>query len=60
MELLHQSCQLQHQILLEKYGGDKDLSKVRTFFNSNHVEPNSKDGYRLMKEAEKLPTYSTI
>ncbi|MCC5910925.1 MAG: HNH endonuclease [Clostridiaceae bacterium] len=41
LELLHQSCQLQHHILLEKYGEGKDLPKVGAFFNNNQVEPNS-------------------
>lgn len=60
LELLHQSCQLQHQILLRKYGGGKDLPKVNTFFNNNQVEPNSKDGYRLMKEAFKKFRYQSV
>lgn len=50
LELLHQSCQLQHQILLEKYGGGKDLTKVITYFNKKQIEPNSQEGYRLIKK----------
>jgi RNA-directed DNA polymerase len=60
LELLHQSCQLQHQILLEKYGEGKGLPKVSTFFNSNQVEPNSEEGYRLMKEAFKKFRYQHV
>lgn len=60
LELLHQSCQLQHQILLEKYGGGKDLSKVDTYFNKKQIEPNSQDGYRLMKEEFKKFKYQFV
>jgi len=45
---------------LKKYGGGKDLPKVSTFFNNNQVEPNSKDGYRLMKEAFKKFRYQYV
>lgn len=60
LELLHQSCQLQHQILLEKYGGGKDLSRVITYFNKNEIEPNSQDGYRLMKKEIKKFEYQFV
>lgn len=60
LELLHQSCQLQHQILLEQYGGGKDLSKVDTFFNKKQIEPNSQDEYRLMKEEFKKFKYQFV
>lgn len=60
LELLHQSCHLQHQILLEKYGGDKDLSRVSAYFNRNQTEPNSKEGYRLMKKQFKKFGYQFV
>lgn len=60
LELLHHSCQLQHQILLEKYGGGKDLPRVSTYFNRNHLEPNSKEGYILMKEEFKKFSYQYV
>jgi len=60
LELLHQSCLLQHQILFEKYGEGKDLPKVSAFFNNKQVEPNSKEGYRLMKEAFKKFRYQHV
>jgi RNA-directed DNA polymerase len=51
LELLHQSCHMQHQTLLEKYGGGIDLPKVIDYFKSYQVEPNSPKGYELMKKA---------
>ncbi|MCB2340340.1 HNH endonuclease, partial [Clostridium estertheticum] len=51
LELLHKSCQRYHQTLLEKYGGGRDLSKIVTYFKNNQVEPNSKEGYELIKKA---------
>ncbi|MEW8974440.1 MAG: reverse transcriptase domain-containing protein [Tissierellaceae bacterium] len=60
LELLHRSCQIQHQILLEKYGGGKDLPKVNTFFNRNQVEPNSQKGYILMKKEFKKFRYQYV
>ena len=60
LELLHQSCHLQHQILLEKYGGDKDLSRVRAYFNRNQTEANSQEGYRLMKKQFKKFRYQFV
>lgn len=60
LELLHQSCQLQHQILLEKYGEGKDLPRVSTYFSRNQVEPNSNDGYILMKKEFKKFKYQFV
>ena len=60
LELLHQSCQLQHQMLLEKYGGGKDLLRVNAYFNRNKTEPNSQDGYRLMKKQFKKFRYQFV
>ena len=57
LELLHKSCHKQHQSLLEKYGGGKDFPKITTYFQNNQVEPNSKDGYELMKKAFKKFKY---
>jgi RNA-directed DNA polymerase len=60
MELLHKACCKQHQFLLEKYGGGKDLAKVINFFKYNQVEPNSKEGYKLMKRAFKKFKYQLV
>lgn len=60
LELLHQSCQRQHRTLLERYGGGRDLLRIINYFNSNQVEPNSKDGYELMKKAFKKFKYQLI
>ena len=60
LELLHQSCHLQHKILLEKYGGGKSLSRISAYFNRNHIEPNSQDGYRLMKKEIKKFKYQFV
>ena len=60
LELLHQSCQREHQTLLEKYGGGKDLPKVDNHFKSKQVEPNSQEGYRLMREAFKKFRYQYV
>ncbi|MFT8352578.1 group II intron reverse transcriptase/maturase [Clostridium saccharoperbutylacetonicum] len=49
-EILHESCYEQHQKLLLKYGGNKQLSKIKKFFNDKQIEPASKDGMKLMKE----------
>jgi len=51
LELLHKSCQRYHQTLLEKYGGGRELPKIVTYFKNNQVEPNSKEGYELIKKA---------
>ena len=60
LELLHQSCQLQHQMLLEKYGEGKDLPNVINCFKSKQIEPNSPIGYRLMKEMFKKFKYQSV
>jgi len=60
LELLHQSCQLQHQMLLEKYGEGKDLPNVINCFKSKQIEPNSPEGYRLMKEMFKKFKYQSV
>lgn len=59
-ELLHQSCYQHHQKLLEKYGGGKDLPKIVTYFKNNQVEPNSQEGYRLMREQFKKFKYQLV
>lgn len=60
LELLHQSCQLQHQMLLEKYGEGKDLPNVINCFKSKQIEPDSLKGYRLMKEMFKKFKYQSV
>lgn len=60
LELLHQSCQLQHQILLEKYGGGKDLIRVVAYFNKKQIEPNSQEGYRLIRKEFKKFKYQFV
>jgi RNA-directed DNA polymerase len=60
LELLHQSCQRYHRTLLEKYGGGRDLTKIITYFKNNQIEPNSKEGYKLMKKAFKKFKYQLV
>lgn len=60
LELLHQGCQLQHQMLLKQYGEGKDLSRINTYFDKKQVEPNSKEGYRLMKKEFKKLKYQYV
>lgn len=60
LELLHRSCHKQHQSLLEKYGGGKDLPKIIDYFKYNQVEPNSKEGYELMKKAFRKFKYQFV
>lgn len=60
LELLHQSCQLHHQMLLEKYGKGKDSPNVINCFKSKQIEPNSPKGYRLMKEMFKKFKYQSV
>ncbi|OAA84843.1 hypothetical protein WY13_02746 [Clostridium ljungdahlii] len=50
LELLHQSCYRRHLKLLEKYGEGKDLPRIVNHFKNNQVEPNSEEGYKLMKK----------
>ena len=60
LELLHQSCRQNHEILLEKYGGGIELPKIITFFKDNQVEPNSKIGYQLIKKEFKKFKYQLV
>lgn len=60
LELLHQSCYIQHHQLLEKYGEGKALPKIQDYFKKKQVEPNSKEGIRLMKEAFKKFSYQFV
>jgi RNA-directed DNA polymerase len=60
LELLHQSCKRNHRTLLEKYGGGTDLPKIVTYFKDNQVEPNSKEGYELIKKAFKKFKYQLV
>ena len=60
LELLHQSCQRNHRLLLEKYGGGRELPKIVTYFKDNKVEPNSKEGYKLIKKAFKKFKYQLV
>jgi RNA-directed DNA polymerase len=60
LELLHQSCQRYHGALLENYGGGSDLPKIATYFKNNQVEPNSKEGYELIKKAFKKFKYQLV
>jgi len=60
LELLHKGCHLQHQILLEKYGGGRDFPKIIKYFESRQVNPNSQDGYELMRRAFKEFKYQSV
>ena len=60
LELLHQSCQKQHQILLEKYGEGKNLPRIDSFFNRSQIKPNSQEGYRLMRKEFKKFRYQHV
>jgi len=60
LELLHQSCQIQHRTLLEKYGGGRDLTKIVNYFKSKQVEINSQEGYKLMKDTFKKFKYQLV
>jgi len=60
LELLHKSCQRQHQMLLEKYGEGKDLPRISKYFENKQVEPNSKEGYELMKKEFKKFRYQFV
>ena len=60
LELLHQSCQRYHRTLLEKYGGGRELPKIINYFKNNQVEPNSKEGYELIKRAFKKFKYQLV
>lgn len=60
LELLHLSCHTQHQKLLEIYGGGKELPNVVQYFKRKKVEPNSEEGYRLMKGAYRKFKYQFV
>lgn len=60
LELLHHSCFIQHQKLMEMYGGGKLLPKVKEYFERNQVEPKSKEGTILMKKAYKKFKYQFV
>lgn len=60
LELLHESCQLEHQKLFDKYGDGKDLPRMVNYFKNKQVKPNSKEGYRLTKEAFKKFKYQPV
>ncbi|EKQ57704.1 MULTISPECIES: group II intron reverse transcriptase/maturase [unclassified Clostridium] len=57
-EILHESCHAQHQKLLKKYGGNKQLSKIKKFFKDRQIEPSSKEGMKLMREQFKRFEYN--
>lgn len=60
LELLHQSCQKQHQILLEKYGEGRNLPRIDSFFKRSQIKPNSQEGYRLMRKEFKKFRYQHV
>lgn len=60
LELLHHSCYMQHQKLMEMYGGGKQLPKVKEYFVKNQIEPKSKDGIVLMEKAFKRFKYQFV
>lgn len=60
LELLHKSCQRQHRILLEKYGEGKDLPRISKYFKNSNIEPNTKEGYELMKKEFKKFRYQFV
>lgn len=49
-ELLHKSCYVQHQYLMKKYGGNKELTNIQRFFKTRNINPSSKEGINLMKK----------
>jgi RNA-directed DNA polymerase len=57
LELLHNSCHIQHHQLLEFYGGGKQYNKVREFFKKQGVDPSTKEGANLMKKSFKKFKY---
>jgi RNA-directed DNA polymerase len=58
LELLHNSCHIQHHQLLEYYGGGRQYSKVTEFFKKYEVDPSTKDGANLMKKSFKKFNYT--
>lgn len=59
-ELLHTSCHIQHHQLLERYGGGKQLNRIREYFRRNNVEPSSKEGIRLIEKVFSKFNYITV
>ncbi|MFC3883091.1 group II intron reverse transcriptase/maturase [Bacillus songklensis] len=51
---------IQHHQLLEKYGGGKQLNKIRAYFKRNNIEPSSKEGIRLIEKAFGKFNYITV
>ena len=43
---------------MKKYGGNKQLSKIKKFFEDRHIEPSSKEGMKLMREQFKRFEYN--
>ncbi|MCL2776026.1 MAG: group II intron reverse transcriptase/maturase, partial [Oscillospiraceae bacterium] len=58
LELLHNSCHIQHHQLLEYYGGGRDYVKVQEFFKKHGVDPSTKDGTMLIKKSFKKFNYT--
>jgi RNA-directed DNA polymerase len=57
LELLHNSCHIQHHQLLEYYGGGKQYNKVREYFKKTNIDPTTKEGTNLMKKSFKKFNY---
>jgi RNA-directed DNA polymerase len=60
LELLHQNCHQQHRTLLEKYGLGKDLPRISNYFKDKQIEPNTIEGYKLMKKEFKKFKYQLV
>ena len=60
LELLHKSCCKEHNELLKRYGGGKDYPKISSYFENRQIFPNSKEGYKLMKDAFKKFKYQYV
>ena len=60
LELLHKSCVKQHKKLLKIYGGGKDYPKISEYFKNRQIYPNSKEGYKLMKDTFKKFRYQFV
>lgn len=58
LELLHNSCHIQHHQLLEYYGGGKQYNKIREFFKKKGVDPSSNEGTNLMKKSFRKFNYT--
>jgi len=59
LELLHNSCHIQHHQLLEYYGGGKQYNKVREWFKKQNTDPSTKEGAILMKKSFKKFNYKS-